>query len=86
MASRFAAFALVAVAAGIPNVTLPTRMDAPLLAVGLGANLPSACGGKGTCGTCKCVVAAGGGDVLPTELSHLSSNHSSSTSFDIFES
>ena len=46
MASRFAAFALVAVAAGIPNVmTLPTRMDAPLLAVGLGANLPSACGG-----------------------------------------
>ena len=45
MASRFAAFALVAVAAGIPNVTLPTRMDAPLLALGLGANLPSACGG-----------------------------------------
>jgi len=37
-----------------------------------GILLPSACGGKGTCGTCKCVVEAGGGDVLPTELSHLS--------------
>ena len=31
--------------------------------------LPSACGGKGTCGTCKCRVTAGGGDILPTELS-----------------
>jgi len=34
--------------------------------------LPSACGGKGTCGTCKCVVEAGGGDILPTELTHVS--------------
>lgn len=31
--------------------------------------LPSACGGKGTCGTCKCKVIGGGGDILPTELS-----------------
>ncbi|MEJ2155465.1 MAG: NADH:ubiquinone reductase (Na(+)-transporting) subunit F [Desulfobacteraceae bacterium] len=31
--------------------------------------LPSACGGKGTCGTCKCRVTTGGGDILPTELS-----------------
>ncbi len=31
--------------------------------------LPSACGGKGTCGTCKCKVFEGGGDILPTELS-----------------
>lgn len=30
--------------------------------------LPSACGGKGTCGTCKCKVTDGGGDILPTEL------------------
>ncbi len=34
--------------------------------------LPSACGGGGTCGMCKCVVTDGGGDVLPTELGHLS--------------
>ena len=34
--------------------------------------LPSACGGKGTCGTCKCKVVEGGGDILPTELSLVS--------------
>jgi Na+-transporting NADH:ubiquinone oxidoreductase subunit F len=36
-----------------------------------GVLLPSACGGQGSCGMCKCVVNEGGGDVLPTELSHL---------------
>jgi Na+-transporting NADH:ubiquinone oxidoreductase subunit F len=34
--------------------------------------LPSACGGGGTCAMCKCQVLEGGGDVLPTELGHLS--------------
>jgi len=34
--------------------------------------LPSACGGSGTCGECKCIVLEGGGDVLPTETSKLS--------------
>lgn len=34
--------------------------------------LPSACGGGGTCGECKCVVTEGGGDVLATETSKLS--------------
>ena len=29
--------------------------------------LPSACGGGGTCGMCKCQVFDGGGDILPTE-------------------
>jgi Na+-transporting NADH:ubiquinone oxidoreductase subunit F len=33
--------------------------------------LPSACGGGGTCGMCKCQVIDGGGDVLPTEKSLL---------------
>lgn len=33
--------------------------------------LPSACGGGGTCGLCKCQVHEGGGDVLPTEKTHL---------------
>ena len=33
--------------------------------------LPSACGGGGTCGECKCVVTEGGGDVLPTEKTKL---------------
>ena len=30
--------------------------------------LPSACGGKGSCGQCKCRVVAGGGSILPTEV------------------
>lgn len=34
--------------------------------------LPSACGGGGTCAMCECHVYEGGGDVLPTELNHLS--------------
>ncbi len=34
--------------------------------------LPSACGGGGTCAMCECHVHEGGGDVLPTELNHLS--------------
>ncbi len=29
--------------------------------------LPSACGGGGTCGLCKCQVIKGGGSILPTE-------------------
>jgi Na+-transporting NADH:ubiquinone oxidoreductase subunit F len=29
--------------------------------------LPSACGGGGTCGMCKCQVLDGAGDILPTE-------------------
>jgi Na+-transporting NADH:ubiquinone oxidoreductase subunit F len=31
--------------------------------------LPSACGGGGTCGMCKCQVIEGGGSILPTEVS-----------------
>jgi len=33
--------------------------------------LPSACGGGGTCAMCECHITEGGGDVLPTELNHL---------------
>lgn len=29
--------------------------------------LPSACGGGGTCGMCKCQINEGGGEILPTE-------------------
>lgn len=34
--------------------------------------IPSACGGKGTCGVCKVEVLSGGGALLPTETSHVS--------------
>ncbi|MDC1211144.1 2Fe-2S iron-sulfur cluster-binding protein, partial [Porticoccaceae bacterium] len=35
-----------------------------------GLFLPSACGGGGSCAQCKCVIADGGGSMLPTEESH----------------
>ncbi|MBC8412766.1 MAG: 2Fe-2S iron-sulfur cluster binding domain-containing protein [Nitrospira sp.] len=34
--------------------------------------LPSACGGKGTCGYCKVKIHEGGGPVMPTETPYLS--------------
>lgn len=37
-----------------------------------GVFLPSACGGKGSCGQCKCQVLDGGGEILPTEAVHFS--------------
>src|SRR4030042_666467 len=33
--------------------------------------IPSACGGKGSCGHCKLTVISGGGPVLPTETPYL---------------
>lgn len=33
--------------------------------------LPSGCGGKGSCGTCKCQIVEGGGPLLPTEVPYL---------------
>ncbi|MGH2270631.1 NADH:ubiquinone reductase (Na(+)-transporting) subunit F [Anaerohalosphaeraceae bacterium U12dextr] len=33
--------------------------------------LPSACGGRGTCGVCKCKVLEGGGPLLPTETPYI---------------
>ena len=37
-----------------------------------GVFLSSACGGKGSCGQCKCRVTEGGGEILPTEAVHFS--------------
>jgi Na+-transporting NADH:ubiquinone oxidoreductase subunit F len=37
-----------------------------------GILLPSACGGQGTCGVCRCKVHEGGGDILATEKNHIS--------------
>lgn len=34
--------------------------------------IPSACGGKGSCGVCKVHVHDGGGGILPSERSHIS--------------
>ena len=37
-----------------------------------GVHLPSACGGKGSCGQCKVRVTTVGGNILPTEMVHFS--------------
>jgi Na+-transporting NADH:ubiquinone oxidoreductase subunit F len=37
-----------------------------------GIFLPSACGGGGTCGMCKCQVVEGGGEILSTEVGFFS--------------
>ncbi|VAX42493.1 Na(+)-translocating NADH-quinone reductase subunit F [hydrothermal vent metagenome] len=36
-----------------------------------GIFVSSACGGGGTCGQCKVIVEAGGGNILPTERGHI---------------
>lgn len=53
-----------------PTVSSGTNLLAALS--NSGVFLPSACGGGGTCAMCKLQVIEGGGDVLPTELPHLS--------------
>jgi Na+-transporting NADH:ubiquinone oxidoreductase subunit F len=69
------------VAQGDVKIIINGNEDAPLL-VKQGSSLlssladnniflPSACGGGGTCAMCECHVPSGGGDVLPTELNHL---------------
>ena len=51
------------------DTVLETEPGSTLLAT-LGNNkifLPSACGGGGTCGMCRCQVLEGAGSILPTE-------------------
>ena len=57
-----------------PDKALVTESGSTLLET-LAANsifIPSACGGKGSCGVCKVTVTDGGGAILPTERSHVS--------------
>ena len=57
-----------------PDKALVTESGSTLLET-LAANsifIPSACGGKGSCGVCKVTVTEGGGAILPTERSHVS--------------
>ncbi|MDP6979813.1 MAG: NADH:ubiquinone reductase (Na(+)-transporting) subunit F [Myxococcota bacterium] len=57
-----------------PENSLQTAAGSTLLNT-LSANkifIPSACGGKGSCGVCKVTVLEGGGAMLPTEGSHIS--------------
>ena len=56
-----------------PERSLEVEAGGTLLATlaAQGLFIPSACGGKGTCGVCRCRVLAGGGALLPTEVSHI---------------
>jgi len=56
-----------------PEKTIKTQAGGKLLNVlsAQGVFLPSACGGGGSCGQCRCVIEEGGGDILPTELNHI---------------
>ena len=56
-----------------PEKALKTSAGGTLLGT-LAANgifIPSACGGKGTCGVCTVKVTEGGGAMLPTETGHI---------------
>jgi Na+-transporting NADH:ubiquinone oxidoreductase subunit F len=56
-----------------PEKTLEVEAGGTLLGTlaARGIFIPSACGGKGTCGVCLCRVDSGGGALLPTEVSHI---------------
>ncbi len=56
-----------------PDKAMHTQAGGTLLGT-LSANqifIPSACGGKGSCGVCTVKVTEGGGALLPTEVSHI---------------
>ena len=56
------------------DTTVEANSGKPLLSTMADNNvfLPSACGGKGSCGQCKVQVVNGGGEILPTETVHFS--------------
>ncbi len=59
---------------GDPAKAVTSPAGGKLLGVlaGSGIFVSSACGGGGSCGQCKVRVKSGGGDILPTELDHIS--------------
>ncbi|MDP2560022.1 NADH:ubiquinone reductase (Na(+)-transporting) subunit F [Psychrobium sp. 1_MG-2023] len=58
---------------GDPEKAVVTKPGDKLLGAlaSKGIFIPSACGGGGTCGQCKVHVHSGGGELLPTEESHI---------------
>ncbi|PWI35188.1 NADH:ubiquinone reductase (Na(+)-transporting) subunit F [Vibrio albus] len=58
---------------GDPEKSFTTSPGDKLLGAmaGNGIFVSSACGGGGSCGQCRVKVKSGGGDILPTELDHI---------------
>ncbi|UTV27098.1 NADH:ubiquinone reductase (Na(+)-transporting) subunit F [Photobacterium atrarenae] len=58
---------------GDPEKAITTAAGSKLLGAlaGNGIFVSSACGGGGSCGQCRVKVKSGGGDILPTELDHI---------------
>jgi Na+-transporting NADH:ubiquinone oxidoreductase subunit F len=56
-----------------PDKSIKTQAGDKLLGAlaNSGIFISSACGGGGTCGQCRVKVKSGGGDILPTELDHI---------------
>lgn len=54
------------------TLTVPGGMNLLNALGNQGIFLGSACGGKGSCGQCRCKVLEGGGAILPTETAHIS--------------
>lgn len=56
-----------------PNLAIVTQPGGKLLGAlaGAGVFVSSACGGGGSCGQCRVKIKSGGGDILPTELDHI---------------
>ncbi|WP_086983271.1 NADH:ubiquinone reductase (Na(+)-transporting) subunit F [Vibrio aphrogenes] len=59
---------------GDPEKAITTSAGSKLLGAlsSSGIFVSSACGGGGSCGQCRVKVKSGGGDILPTELDHIS--------------
>ncbi|EGR2794699.1 NADH:ubiquinone reductase (Na(+)-transporting) subunit F [Vibrio navarrensis] len=58
---------------GDPAKAIVTQPGGKLLSAlaGAGVFVSSACGGGGSCGQCRVKIKSGGGDILPTELDHI---------------
>lgn len=56
-----------------PEKAIVTQPGGKLLGAlaGAGVFVSSACGGSGSCGQCRVKIKEGGGDILPTELDHI---------------
>lgn len=59
---------------GDPEKAIVTTAGSKLLGAlsSSGIFVSSACGGGGSCGQCRVKIKSGGGDILPTELDHIS--------------